>query len=219
MSSLGLSGSIWEQNSKPYVPVDNVGKVKYLDKYIKANGRSVTYTSNMGGHKDGTEHANGNKVDFQTFGSVLTPDEYDHLYKLGYFGEGKAIGYEHDHIRNKFTTPEEYRKLYNQGKVTMAGEGENHYDFNINSASGVNKTIAKQNAVATTAATTSDTERPGVVSGSDIWDALVAHTGGQGDKAHEKSARNLVLSATDITGSLGVFGITHWNNSGARRGA
>ena len=44
-------------------------------------------------------------------------------------------------------------------------------------------------------------------------------TGGLNGDEKQSTIRNLVFSATDVTGSLGVWGITHNNNTGRPKGA
>lgn len=99
MSDLGLKGTVWTGNSKPYTLKDNANKVKQLDYLLDSWGFDVMYTSNMGGkHQIGPRsHASGNKVDFQLYRdgkpAYLNEWQTSELTRLGYFGHG-AKGWE-----------------------------------------------------------------------------------------------------------------------------
>lgn len=216
MENLGLKGSIWSKNSIPYVAAANAGNLKALDNYVSGKGHKLIYTSAMGGHKVGSGHYKGNKVDFQTQGSVLTPSEYEQLFKLGYFGGNTgAVGYEYDG-KKTITSPKEYKKLYKQGKVKMGGKGVNHYDFSI--ANGTQAYLAaqaeKKSAKTATATKTSTQEK----ASSEIREGLAALVGAKDKSNKQERTRNIVLSAVDVTGSLGVWGITQLNNGVMRNG-
>lgn len=66
MSSLGLSGTISKQNTKPYIARENAGRLIALDQYFANKGIDIEYTSAMGGNHVGGKksHAMGNKIDF-----------------------------------------------------------------------------------------------------------------------------------------------------------
>ena len=203
LGSLGLRGSIWSQNSVPYIAAANAGNLKALDNYLAGSGHKFTYTSAMGGHAVGTGHYKGNKIDFQTQGSVLTPAEYEQLFRLGYFGGNTgALGYERKNSKGKSigTTPEEYKKLYNAGQVFMGGKTGNHYDFTV--ANGTETVEATKREQAT----------------SELRDGLAKLVGAKNKSDKQERTRNIVLSATDVTGSLGVWGITQLNNGVMRTG-
>ena len=216
MKNMGLKGSIWSENSIPYVAAANAGNLKALDNYVSGKGHKLIYTSAMGGHEVGSGHYKGNKVDFQTQGSVLTPEEYEQLFKLGYFGGNTgAVGYEYDH-KTTITSPSEYRKLYEQGKVKMGGKGANHYDFNI--ANGTQAYLAAQaekKAAETATATETSTQEK---ASSEIREGLAALVGAKDRSNKQERTRNIVLSSVDVTGSLGVWGITQLNNGVMRTG-
>lgn len=128
MSSMGLKGKIWDNNSVPFISDKNVESLEYLDNYFSSKGMPIIYTSAMGGHTKGG-HVKGNKVDLQTQGRVLTPAEYKELFTLGFFGGNTgAVGYEYGG-KTSITSPEEYERLYKAGKVTMANGA--HYDIHI----------------------------------------------------------------------------------------
>lgn len=219
MKNMGLRGSIWSENSIPYIAAANAGNLKALDNYVSGKGHSLIYTSAMGGHKVGSGHYKGNKIDFQTRGSVLTPAEYEQLFKLGYFGGNTgALGYEHKNSKGQTVgaTPSEYKKLYEQGQVFMGGKNGNHYDFNI--ANGTQAYLAAQaekKAAETATATETSTQEK---ASSEIREGLAALVGAKDRSNKQERTRNIVLSSVDVTGSLGVWGITQLNNGVMRTG-
>lgn len=50
-----------------------------------------------------------------------------------------------------------------------------------------------------------------------VREALMKHTSGAGNKSINEKTRSLIFAATDVTGSLGVWGVTQLNNSGGMR--
>ena len=219
MKNMGLRGSIWSENSIPYIAAANAGNLKALDNYVSGKGHNLIYTSAMGGHKVGSGHYKGNKIDFQTRGSVLTPAEYEQLFKLGYFGGNTgALGYEHKNSKGQTVgaTPSEYKKLYEQGQVFMGGKNGNHYDFSI--ANGTQAYLAAQaekKAAETATATETSTQEK---ASSEIREGLAALVGAKDRSNKQERTRNIVLSSVDVTGSLGVWGITQLNNGVMRTG-
>ena len=219
MKNMGLKGSIWSENSIPYIAAANAGNLKALDNYVSGKGHNLIYTSAMGGHKVGSGHYKGNKIDFQTRGSVLTPAEYEQLFKLGYFGGNTgALGYEHKNSKGQTVgaTPSEYKKLYEQGQVFMGGKNGNHYDFSI--ANGTQAYLAAQaekKAAETATATETSTQEK---ASSEIREGLAALVGAKDKSNKQERTRNIVLSSVDVTGSLGVWGITQLNNGVMRTG-
>ena len=173
----------------------------------------------MGGHKVGSGHYKGNKIDFQTRGSVLTPAEYEQLFKLGYFGGNTgALGYEHKNSKGQTVgaTPSEYKKLHEQRQVFMGGKNGNHYDFSI--ANGTQAYLAAQaekKAAETATATETSTQEK---ASSEIREGLAALVGAKDRSNKQERTRNIVLSSVDVTGSLGVWGITQLNNGVMRTG-
>lgn len=157
MNSMGLKGKIWENNSVPYISDKNTDSLKYLDDYFSSKGIPIIYTSAMGGHTKGG-HVKGNKVDLQSQGRVLTPQEYRELFNLGFFGGNTgAVGYEYGG-KTSITSPEEYERLYKAGKVTMANGG--HYDIHIGNKQNLiaSGRLGKDNT--TVAFTDTETPRP-----------------------------------------------------------
>lgn len=102
MASLGLSGTIWEKNSKPYVASENAAKLQLLDMFAKSKGYDVIYTSAMGGdeHKEGSGHYSGRKVDLQPTKNGkfvrFTPEEEAEAIRLGLWSADRkgAVGWE-----------------------------------------------------------------------------------------------------------------------------
>lgn len=99
MKSMGLSGSIASINSIPFVAEQNEESLKNLDSALKSWGYEVVYTSAMGGHRPGTGHWKGNKVDLQLKKNGqpthLANHQLQALRKAGYWGSGTgALGWE-----------------------------------------------------------------------------------------------------------------------------
>lgn len=99
LKSLSLAGSIDGGNSIPYIAEQNTDSLKKLDKQLRDWGYEVIYTSAMGGHKAGTGHWKGNKVDLQLKQNGrpahLTNEQLQALKKAGYWGSGTgALGWE-----------------------------------------------------------------------------------------------------------------------------
>lgn len=97
LKDLGLSGTL-ANISDPRISSMNVGNMRYLDSYLSKRGYEVFYTGAMGGkHAYGSGHYTGNKIDFQIKKNgkftQLSPEEYEHLRKLGYFSHG-GVGWE-----------------------------------------------------------------------------------------------------------------------------
>ena len=220
MKNMGLRGSIWSENSIPYIAAANAGNLKALDNYVSGKGHSLIYTSAMGGHKVGSGHYKGNKIDFQTQGSVLTPAEYEQLFKLGYFGGNTgALGYEHKNSKGQTVgaSPSEYKKLYEQGQVFMGGKSGNHYDFSI--ANGTQAYLAAQAEKKAAIEPTTDVQtKEKEQASSEIREGLAALVGAKDRSNKQERTRNIVLSSVDVTGSLGVWGITQLNNGVMRTG-
>ena len=208
LADLNLKGRIGSENSDPRIAARNAQGLKYLDNFIGSNHK-FKYSSAMGGHSSGG-HVKGNKVDVVTEGSVLTPEEYESLFRMGYFG-GKtgAIGYEYVKGQTKLTTPSEYRKLYKAGKVSMAGN--NHYDLAASSSLGaaVSEYKEKNKIKSETGVSTPTVEQ---TASSSIERNLAEIVNKTSKNAKQEKTRNIVLSAVDVTGSLGVWGITQLNN-------
>lgn len=99
LKELSLSGSVVSSNSKPYIAEGNKKSLQNLDKILNEWGYEVVYTSAMGGHRTGTGHWKGNKIDLQLKKNGrpahLTPAQLNVLRKAGYWGPGTgALGWE-----------------------------------------------------------------------------------------------------------------------------
>lgn len=99
LKDLSLSGSVVSSNSKPYIAEGNKESLQNLDRLLNEWGYEVVYTSAMGGHRPGTGHWKGNKVDLQLKKNGrpahLTPAQLNALRKAGYWGPGTgALGWE-----------------------------------------------------------------------------------------------------------------------------
>lgn len=210
LEELGLYGKVqgahqkWG-NSLPYVPERYISDLKALDKKLYGWGVGAEYSSNMGGHAADSGHGQGRKVDVVTK-KVLTPAQYKQLYNEGWFGHGSgALGYEHTKGQQTVTTPEEYERLYNAGKVTMGNN--HHYDLKYLSAAG--KSVG---AIGTVVDTTSTSQQATTDDG--VRDALLNFAAANKKDRENQRTRNLIFQATDVTGSLGCWGITQINNIG-----
>ena len=99
LKELSLAGNVVSSNSIPYIAEENKESLKNLDKIISGWGYDIVYTSAMGGHKTGTGHWKGNKVDLQLKKNGrpthLTGEQLYALKKAGYWGPGTgALGWE-----------------------------------------------------------------------------------------------------------------------------
>ena len=192
MRDLGLYGNVAATNSRPYIPINHALRMKMLDDKFKEWGVAVDYTSNMGGHDSNKTggHYVGNKVD------VVTKDKYGRARQLSKEQENwlRANGY----IGN--------------GAVGWhdAGSGY-HYDLRV--APGARTNVA---GASTAAGTTTSTA---VLQQTDdgVREALLAFTAANKKDKEGKRTRDLIFQATDVTGSLGCWGITQVNNSGQMR--
>lgn len=222
MADIVGKGKIWSRivngketgNTSPYVAAENAGKLKLLDDLLSAGNHKQLYTSAMGGHKVGTGHYKGNKVDVQTRGKVLSPSEYQKLWDLGYIGHGTgAVGYEFDKS-GKITTPEKYKEMFDKGLVNMSNG--KHYDLSVSGGIS-NKAALKSGTISDLAKNTATTTKEETAS-SDIRSGLLDIVGAKNKSDKQEKARNIIFSAVDVTGSLGVWGITQLNNGVMRTG-
>ena len=99
LKELSLAGNIVSSNSIPYIAEGNKESLQNLDKTISSWGYDIVYTSAMGGHKAGTGHWKGNKVDLQLKKNGkpahLTGEQLYALKDAGYWGRGTgALGWE-----------------------------------------------------------------------------------------------------------------------------
>lgn len=99
LKEMGLKGSVVSSNSIPYIASQNEQALKSLDEILNSWGYEVIYTSAMGGHKPGTGHWKGNKVDLQLKKNGrpthLSGQQLNMLGQAGYWGRGTgALGWE-----------------------------------------------------------------------------------------------------------------------------
>lgn len=219
MESMGLVGKISSGNSVPEIAAKNAENLKALDAILALGGSGFTYESAMGGkHKKssrGRGHGDGAKVDVG--GRILSPDEYDRLFRLGYFGNGTgAVGYEYKLGQTDTVTPEQYRKLYNSGQVSLAGN--NHYDFTVSKGEGIAAYAKIKTETATDVEKATKVSTASLEASSEIREGLAKATGEKKREDKTARARNIIFSAVDVTGSLGVWGITQINNTGRDAG-
>lgn len=99
LKDMGLKGNVVSSNSIPYIATQNEQSLKALDDTLNNWGYEVIYTSAMGGHKPGTGHWKGNKVDLQLKKNGkpthLSGQQLNMLGQAGYWGSGTgALGWE-----------------------------------------------------------------------------------------------------------------------------
>ena len=99
LKDLSLRGSVVSSNSIPYIAEGNKESLQNLDRLLNEWGYEIVYTSAMGGHRPGTGHWKGNKIDLQLKKNGrpahLTPAQLNVLRKAGYWGPGTgALGWE-----------------------------------------------------------------------------------------------------------------------------
>lgn len=99
LKDMSLKGSVVSSNSIPYIATQNEQSLKALDDTLNSWGYEVIYTSAMGGHKPGTGHWKGNKVDLQLKKNGkpthLSGQQLNMLGQAGYWGRGTgALGWE-----------------------------------------------------------------------------------------------------------------------------
>ena len=196
MKDLGLNGAIGKGNSVPYIAAANAQNLKNLDNYLSSKGYKFTYTSAMGGsHAGGARsHGAGQKVDLVlNQGGRLKPEDERWLKANGFYGGATgAVGY-HD-----------------------AGSGY-HYDLSVSGGKGLTAAqMAEQQKTATQTAATTQTKEE--TASSQIREDLAAIVGAKNKSDKQERARNVIFSAVDVTGSLGVWGITQLNNGVMRTG-
>ena len=199
MKNLGLKGAIGAGNSVPYIAAANAQNLKNLDNYLSSKGYKFTYTSAMGGsHAGGAKsHGAGQKVDLVlNGGGRLRKEDERWLMANGFYGGSTgAVGYHN------------------------AGSGY-HYDVSVSGGKGLtkaqieayNQATNNGTKIATTTATKEET------ASSEIRSGLADIVGAKNKSDKQEKARNIIFSAVDVTGSLGVWGITQLNNGVMRTG-
>ena len=198
MSSLGLRGRISSENSIPYIAANNAQNLKNLDAYLTSRGYKFDYTSAMGGsHAGGAKsHGAGQKVDLVLRGGGrLKKEDEEWLMRHGFYGGNTgAVGYHN------------------------AGSGF-HYDLSVGQGAGLaaSAKVAANVAVATATETAQQTSAS-LQASSEIREGLAKAIGEKKREDKTARARNIIFSAVDVTGSLGVWGITQINNTGRDAG-
>ena len=104
---------------------------------------------------------------------------------------------------------------YEQRIGQRFGESINPLGTNNGVQVATSSATATEIAAATNAA--AKAVRNAQTTASEMDKALMAHTSGAGASSKLSKTQNVIFSATDVTGSLGVFGITQVNNSGKMR--
>ena len=99
LKNVGLKGTVVSSNSIPFIASQNEQSLKALDETLNSWGYDVIYTSAMGGHRPGTGHWKGNKVDLQLKKNGrpthLSSQQLNMLGQAGYWGRGTgALGWE-----------------------------------------------------------------------------------------------------------------------------
>ena len=194
MNSLQLRGLIGSGNSVPYVASSNAQRLKLLDTYLANKGYKFTYTSAMGGSHAGgpNSHGQGQKVDLVlNNGGQLKANDVKWLKRMGFIGNG-AVGWHN------------------------AGSGY-HYDLSV--SSGVKSNMASGSMTPTSTNTaTVEAQEANMKASSELRDDLAKFIKYKDKNGKQERARNIIMSAVDVTGSLGVWGITQINNNGMRVG-
>lgn len=207
LSSLGLKGNITNrsmQNDIAYVAKENAQNLKNLDNYLNMKGYQVSYTSAMGGRSHGanTAHGQGRKIDFQLTKNGrpvrLTSEEEADLMRMGYWNKAKVGA---------------------QGWEAHANQyGGGHYDVSISGGLQATTATATSKSTGTETKTATDEQQVSVSANSGIRDALMEFTKSKNAGSKASRAQSIIFQATDVTGSLGVWGITQLNNGGMRQG-
>ena len=197
MKDLGLKGAIGAGNSVPYIATANAQNLKNLDNYLTSKGYNFTYTSAMGGtHAGGARsHGAGAKVDLVlNKGGRLKAEDERWLMANGFYGGATgAVGYHN------------------------AGSGY-HYDLSVSGGKGLTAAQAATQQQATDTATQVATSTTEETASSEIRRGLADIVGAKNKSDKQEKARNIIFSAVDVTGSLGVWGITQLNNGVMRTG-
>lgn len=195
MSSMGLYGGIQSGNSVPWIAEKNASNLKVVDNYLRAKGYKFTYSSAMGGsHANGkNSHYMGGKVDIVLDGGQnLRPEDTKWFMDHNLFGGNTgAVGYHNAgsgyHLDVSIAGDKKFGRQYNTGTVT-AEEGTTKL------TGGVSMSDVKETA------------------SSEIRQTLAQLAGIAQNNSKQARTKSVIFSATDVTGSLGVWGITQMNN-------
>ena len=190
LGSLDLEGGIGKRNSKPYIAQQNVERLKELDSLLAGWGVKFDYTSAMGGAHAGGARSHGAGA------------KVDLVLRNG----GRLTRAQEDEL--------ERRGFFGNGTGAVGyhdqGDGY-HYDLSV---------LARgARAITPTGVVTEGANINSATSSSEVYKKVMERTGGLNGDEKQSTIRNLVFSATDVTGSLGVWGITHNNNTGRPKGA
>ena len=111
-------------------------------------------------------------------------------------------------------TPAQYAQLMAEGKVVMAGN--NHYDFGYLSAHGKGISASATGGVIKGGAVTGDSTETKIFqqTNDDVRSALLDFAKATNAKNKKDTIDRIVWDTTDVTGSLGCWGIVQLNNTG-----
>lgn len=201
LHQLGISGVIkGDSYANNFIGAGRVNRMKELDSVFTKYGVGYKITSTMGdAHEGGAKsHYAGNKVDIVPTGNLdaRTKSQLEReLRQRGFYnGNTGAVGWHN------------------------AGSGY-HWDLSLltsNELKTMGKTLSStQKAVATATATQEETATSVATASNGLRQSVFDRVYGK-DSSLAK-AREIIFTATDVTGSLGVWGITQVNNTGRMR--
>lgn len=201
LHQLGIGGVIkGDSYANNFIGAGRVNRMKELDSVFAKYGVGYKITSTMGdAHEGGAKsHYAGNKVDIVPTGNLdaRTKSQLEReLRQRGFYnGNTGAVGWHN------------------------AGSGY-HWDLSLltsNELKTMGKTLSStQKAVATATATQEETATSVATASNGLRQSVFDRVYGK-DSSLAK-AREIIFTATDVTGSLGVWGITQVNNTGRMR--
>lgn len=201
LKQLGIRGIIkGDSYANNFIGAGRVNRMKELDSVFAKYGVGYKITSTMGdAHAGGAKsHYMGNKIDIVPTGNLdaRTKGQLEReLRSRGFYdGNTGAVGWHN------------------------AGSGS-HWDLSLltsNELKTMGKTLSStQKAVATATATQEETATSVATASNGLRQSVFDRVYGK-DSSLAK-AREIIFTATDVTGSLGVWGITQVNNTGRMR--
>lgn len=201
LHQLGIGGIIkGDSYANNFIGAGRVNRMKELDSVFAKYGVGYKITSTMGdAHAGGAKsHYAGNKLDIVPTGNLdaRTKSQLEReLRQRGFYnGNTGAVGWHN------------------------AGSGY-HWDLSLltsNELKTMGKTLSStQKAVATATATQEETATSVATASNGLRQSVFDRVYGK-DSSLAK-AREIIFTATDVTGSLGVWGITQVNNTGRMR--
>ena len=201
LHQLGIGGVIkGDSYANNFIGAGRVNRMKELDSVFAKYGVGYKITSTMGdAHEGGAKsHYAGNKVDIVPTGNLdaRTKSQLEReLRQRGFYnGNTGAVGWHN------------------------AGSGY-HWDLSLltsNELKTMGKTLSStQKAVATATTTQEETATSVATASNGLRQSVFDRVYGK-DSSLAK-AREIIFTATDVTGSLGVWGITQVNNTGRMR--